>query len=90
MFNNFFSNNLAVYEMMMEKYCRAGHATDDNMAHALCMLDILGYKHTHSKCSTYCFSNVKIVGRTRLTVTLYRGIHKSVKHVRKLGDTTVE
>jgi len=23
----------------MEKYCRAGQATDDNMAHAYCMLD---------------------------------------------------
>jgi len=23
----------------VEKYCRAGQATDDNMAHAHCMLD---------------------------------------------------
>jgi len=23
----------------LEKYCRAGQATDDNMAHALCTLD---------------------------------------------------
>ena len=27
--------NRAVYEIM----CRAGHTADDNMAHALCMLD---------------------------------------------------
>jgi hypothetical protein len=32
----------------VEKYCRAGQATDDNMAHSRCMLDTQGYKHTHS------------------------------------------
>jgi len=26
--------------------CRAGQATDDNMARALCMLDVEGYKYT--------------------------------------------
>jgi hypothetical protein len=30
----------------VEQYCRAGHATDENMAHAHCMLDTQGYKHT--------------------------------------------
>jgi hypothetical protein len=35
--NNFFFNR-AVYEIMWEKYCRAGQATDDNMVHAHCML----------------------------------------------------
>jgi hypothetical protein len=34
-----FSENSAVYEIMWKKYCRAGQATDDNMAHAHCMLD---------------------------------------------------
>ena len=29
----------------MAKYCRAGQATDDNMAHARCMLGSYGYKH---------------------------------------------
>ena len=29
----------------MDKYCTAGQATDDNMAHAHCMLDDKGYKH---------------------------------------------
>ena len=38
-FNNFSSfENPAVYEMW-EKYCTAGQATDDNMAHAHYMLD---------------------------------------------------
>jgi hypothetical protein len=32
----------------VEKYCRAGQATDDNMAHAHCMLDTWGYNHTLS------------------------------------------
>jgi hypothetical protein len=31
--------NRAVYELLWKKYCRAGQATDDNMAHAHCMLD---------------------------------------------------
>jgi len=34
----------------MEKYCRAGQATDDKMAHVHCMLDTKGYKYTHSGC----------------------------------------
>ena len=38
MFNNFFPENLTFYENV-EKYCRAGQATDGNMAHAHCMLD---------------------------------------------------
>jgi hypothetical protein len=43
-------------------------ATDDNMAHALCMLDTRGYKHTLRICNTYCFSTVTVVTRTRLNV----------------------
>jgi len=31
--------NRAVYEIMWKKYCRAGHAKDDNMALAHFMLD---------------------------------------------------
>ena len=38
MFSNS-SENRAVYEIMWKKYCRAGQATDDNMAHTLFMLD---------------------------------------------------
>jgi hypothetical protein len=34
---------------MEKKYCRAGQATDDNMAHAHFMLDTWGYKHTLSE-----------------------------------------
>jgi len=31
----------------VEKYCRVGHATDDNMAHALYVLDTSDYKDKH-------------------------------------------
>jgi len=37
--NFFFFENRPVYEIMWEKYCTAGQATDENMAHAHCMLD---------------------------------------------------
>ena len=38
----------------MERYCRSGQATDDNMAHVHFM-DTLGYKPTLTMCNTYCF-----------------------------------
>jgi hypothetical protein len=38
MFDNFFLENRVVYEIMWKKYRRAGQATDDNMAHAHCVL----------------------------------------------------
>jgi len=34
----FFFLNRAVYKIMCKKCCTAGQVTDDNMAHALCML----------------------------------------------------
>jgi len=43
----------------VEKYCTAGQATDDNMAHAHCMLDNQGYKNTHKTCNTFCFFHCK-------------------------------
>jgi len=55
----------------VEKYRRAGQATDDNMAHAHCMLDNSGYKHTLRVCNTCCFSTTSMVARTRLSVTLH-------------------
>jgi len=30
----------------VEKYCRAGQATDDNMVRAHCVLDTKGYRHS--------------------------------------------
>ena len=46
MLGNFFPLKSHLLRDYVEKYCRAGQATDDNMAHAHCMLDIKGYKHT--------------------------------------------
>jgi hypothetical protein len=55
----------------VEKYCRTGQATDDNMAHAHCKLDAQVYKHTLRICNTHCFSTATMVARTRLVATLY-------------------
>ena len=55
----------------MEKYCRAGQATDENMAHSNWMLDTKGYKHTLGVCNAHCFSSASIVAQTPLIVTLY-------------------
>ena len=55
----------------MEKYCGARQVTDNNMAHAHCMLDNYGYKHTLRICDTYCFSTATMVARAYLIVTLY-------------------
>ena len=40
-----------------------------NMAHALCALNNLGYRHTLRICNIYCFSTARIVARMRLNVT---------------------
>jgi hypothetical protein len=53
----------------VEKYCRNGQATDDNMAHARCMLDTEGYRHTLRICNTYGFPTPTVVTRTCLNVT---------------------
>ena len=50
---NFSPENRAVYEINMKKYCIAGEATDDSMAHAHWILDNKECKHTQNK--TYCF-----------------------------------
>ena len=41
MFNIFFFSKIVPFMRYtnVEKYCWAGKGTDDNMAHALCMLD---------------------------------------------------
>jgi len=56
----------------VEKHCRAGQVTDDNMAHAHCMLNNYGYKLTLRMCDAYCFSTKIMVTRTCLNVTFIR------------------
>ena len=55
----------------MEKFCRAGQATDENMTDAHCISDTQGYKSTLKMCNTYCFSTATMAARRRLNVTLY-------------------
>jgi hypothetical protein len=60
MFKNF-PPKIMLFMSTVEKYCGAGQATIDSMAHALCMLDAYGYKHTFRICNTYCFSTATMV-----------------------------
>ena len=39
----------------MQKYFRAGQATDDNMAQVRWMMGTSGYKHTLRICNTFAF-----------------------------------
>ena len=55
-----------------EKYCKAGQATDENMAHAHFMLNIWSAKRTLRICDTYCFSTATMVEQTFLSVKLYK------------------
>jgi len=63
-------NSCCLWENL-EKYDRAGQATDENMTHEHCMLDNKGYKYTVRICNNYCFSNAAMVRRRRLCVTSY-------------------
>jgi len=56
---------------MCWKYGGTRQATDDDTAHAHCMLDNRGCKHTPAICNAYCFSTATMVARTRLIVKLY-------------------
>ena len=58
---------------IVEKYCIAGQATDDNMTHAHCMRDTWSCAHTHTLriCYIYYLSTATMVARTRLNVSLY-------------------
>jgi len=69
-YNKFFSENRAVYGIMC-KNTVVTQAIDDNMAHAHCMLDIRGYKHTLRICNIYCFYTATKIKRTRCNVTLH-------------------
>jgi len=55
----------------VDKFCTAGRATDDNMAHAHCILDTKVYKHALRICKTLSFSTATVVARTRPNGTLY-------------------
>jgi hypothetical protein len=44
-----FRNSCRLWDNV-EKYCRAEQTTDENMAHAHCVLDTQGYRHTLRSC----------------------------------------
>jgi hypothetical protein len=55
----------------IEKLSTAEKVTDDNMAHAHCMLDTQIYKHALGICNIYCFPTTIIIERKRLNLTSY-------------------
>ena len=70
-FNIFFFRKSYLLSDNVGKYCRAGYATDDNMAHARWILDNWGYRHTLRKCNTYWFFPATMVMHKRLDDTFY-------------------
>jgi len=71
----------------VDKYCRAVQDTDDNMAHAHCMLDTSVYRYTLRIRNTYCFSTTTMVERTRLIVTSHTNCLYCVHHRYKATNT---
>ena len=74
MFSNIFPK-IVVFMNNVErkkKHSRTGHRWSYNTAHALCMLDKQGYKHTLRTCYTYWFSTATTVTWTRLNVAFIR------------------
>ena len=71
-FNKFFfpRKSYRVYDNVKKKSCTAGQATDNNMAHARCMLETKGYIHTLRICNIYCFAAAKMVWRKCRSVRL--------------------
>jgi len=81
-FLSFFRKSCRLWDTV-EKYCRAGQATDGNMAHAHCMSMRIAWAcalhdgylrlqiHIFRLCNTYYFYTATMVARTRLIVTLY-------------------
>jgi hypothetical protein len=55
MFNNLVFEKSFCLRDNVEKCCGAGRVTDGNIAHAHCMLDTYGYKHTLTIYNTLLF-----------------------------------
>ena len=56
----------------MEKYFRGRQATVYHMAHAHCLLDTQGYKHTLRISNNLCFSTATKFARRQINVTFKR------------------
>jgi len=55
MFSILFFSKIMLLWYIVKTFCRAGQATDENMAYAHCMLNTKDYKYTIRICNTYCF-----------------------------------
>jgi len=62
---NFSPDNRAVYEIILKNMVQPDRRQYDT-AHAHCMLNNYGYRHTLRICNIYCLSMVTTVVRTRL------------------------
>jgi hypothetical protein len=67
----FFRKSCRLCNDVKKKYCIAWQTTNDNTAHAQCMVDTYDYEHTVTIHKTYCFSTATMVARKRINVTLY-------------------
>ena len=67
-FNNFFSENCPVYEIMWKNVQRGRLQMTTWRMHIACWVP--NATDTHTICTTYCFSSTTTVARTRLSVTL--------------------
>jgi hypothetical protein len=66
----------------MEKYCRAGQATDGGIiwrVRIACWIRPHTHTHTHTIFSTYIFSTATVVARTCSNVTLIRTLSMVLK-----------
>jgi len=71
MFNNLFRKSCCLLENV-EKYGRAGQATDDNMPQEQCMLDNQYYKHTLAVCNVLLSSYVYLLYYEFIAVLYFR------------------
>jgi len=84
--NIFFRKSCPLWHNL-EKYCRAEHATDDNMAQEHCTPDTSGYRHTPTICNSYCFSTATMVARTPLRSVRRYSTLPVVLHARHLSSS---
>ena len=68
---NFIFRKMCRLSDNVEKYCRAGQVTDENMASAHYMLGAYGYKHMLRIRKNYCFSTITTAVLPRLNITSY-------------------
>jgi len=71
-FGNYFRKLCSLWDKE-EKYFKAGQATDENMAHAHCMLDKKDNRHELKIGNNYCSYSATFVARKRPNIASYVG-----------------